>query len=326
MHLNLPRSIIGFKLSNSKPGRREAAVHLFVLIVDSLFSSYAGNPWDINRCWLGHRTRDREWHVFGWYQTDFISVPDFSVSSIEWNRSHPRLCILSLLSNIFQIFMPEHIYDMIPILDDFFQAGGYVAPFASLGVLLLATVTFLYFAIPPADRELSKISLLWSPTKSCNYVHFHCSQSGLPGDRATTWRVLGSRRGASSVPRRPSWPASRLLPTPWASLTSYPYLASTLLKWESKPFILIKWWFLAHQADTVPSKSLTLDLIFKRDWDHQNASYRKMKRIKVVENFQIYKFGSVYYWYMIHPNKVRNLAKKKSKVSMRSKVRSIYGT
>jgi hypothetical protein len=33
----------------------------------------------------------------------------------------------------------------------------------------------------------------------------------------------------------------------------------------------------------IPSKSLTLDLFFRRDCYHWNMSYRKMKRMKVVE-------------------------------------------
>jgi hypothetical protein len=49
-----------------------------------------------------------------------------------------------------------------------------------------------------------------------------------------------------------------------------------------------------------------------------------MKRIKVVEKLEIYKFGSVYFWYMIHPKKLRNL-QKKSKVYTMSKVRGFGG-
>jgi hypothetical protein len=36
-----------------------------------------------------------------------------------------------------------------------------------------------------------------------------------------------------------------------------------------------------------------------------------MNRIKVVEKPMIYKFGSVHFWYMIHPKKLQNLQKKK---------------
>jgi hypothetical protein len=50
-----------------------------------------------------------------------------------------------------------------------------------------------------------------------------------------------------------------------------------------------------------------------------------MKRIKVVEKLGIYKFGSVQFVYMIHHRSYR-ACEKKSKVSMRSKVRGFYGT
>jgi hypothetical protein len=50
-----------------------------------------------------------------------------------------------------------------------------------------------------------------------------------------------------------------------------------------------------------------------------------MKIIKVVEKRQIYKFGSVNFWYMIYSKKLRNLQKKKSKVSLRFKVEGFYG-
>jgi hypothetical protein len=66
----------------------------------------------------------------------------------------------------------------------------------------------------------------------------------------------------------------------------------------------------------VPSKPLTLDLMetsdlfFRKVCYDQNASCRKMKRIKVVETLYIYKFGYVHFWYTIHPKKLRNLQKK----------------
>jgi hypothetical protein len=69
----------------------------------------------------------------------------------------------------------------------------------------------------------------------------------------------------------------------------------------------------------------TLHLFFRRACYHQNTSYRKMKKIKVVEKYDIYKFVSVCIWYKIHPKKLQNL-QKRSKVSMRSKVRGFYGT
>jgi hypothetical protein len=51
-----------------------------------------------------------------------------------------------------------------------------------------------------------------------------------------------------------------------------------------------------------------------------------MKRIKVVEKPKIYEFGSVHFWQLIHPKKLRNLQKKRSKVSTGSKVRGFDGT
>jgi hypothetical protein len=66
----------------------------------------------------------------------------------------------------------------------------------------------------------------------------------------------------------------------------------------------------------LPSKPLTLDLMktldlfFRKACYHQNASYKKIKRIKVVEKLWINKFGCVDFWYMIHLKKLRNLQKK----------------
>jgi hypothetical protein len=66
----------------------------------------------------------------------------------------------------------------------------------------------------------------------------------------------------------------------------------------------------------LPSKPLTLDLIetqdlsFSRACYNQHVSNRKMERIKVVEKLEIYKFGSVHFWYIIHPKKLRNLQQK----------------
>ncbi len=66
----------------------------------------------------------------------------------------------------------------------------------------------------------------------------------------------------------------------------------------------------------VPSKPLTLDLmetldlIFRRAFYHWSTSYRKMKRIKVVEKRPIYKFVSVHFLYMIHPQMLQSLQEK----------------
>jgi hypothetical protein len=68
----------------------------------------------------------------------------------------------------------------------------------------------------------------------------------------------------------------------------------------------------------------TLGLFFRKACYHQNASYRKMKRRKVVENLEIYKFGSVHFWQILHSKKLQNL-EKRSEVSMSSKVRGFYG-
>jgi hypothetical protein len=54
----------------------------------------------------------------------------------------------------------------------------------------------------------------------------------------------------------------------------------------------------------------TLDLFFRRAFYCRNASYPKIKRIKLIEKLQNYKFGSVYFWDMIHPKKVQNLQNK----------------
>jgi hypothetical protein len=54
----------------------------------------------------------------------------------------------------------------------------------------------------------------------------------------------------------------------------------------------------------------TLDLFFRRACFHCNASYRKRKRMKVVEKLQIYKFGSVHFMYMIQPQKLQSLQEK----------------
>jgi hypothetical protein len=81
----------------------------------------------------------------------------------------------------------------------------------------------------------------------------------------------------------------------------------------------------------VPSKPLTLDLMetldlfFRRACYHWNAAYRKMKRIKVVETFS--STNSVLFisctWFI---HRSYRAYKKKSKVSVRSKVRGFYGT
>jgi hypothetical protein len=52
-----------------------------------------------------------------------------------------------------------------------------------------------------------------------------------------------------------------------------------------------------------------------------------MKRIKVVDKLQIYKFGSVHFWYMIDDSsKEATELAKKSKVSMRAEIRGFHGT
>jgi hypothetical protein len=51
----------------------------------------------------------------------------------------------------------------------------------------------------------------------------------------------------------------------------------------------------------------TLDLLFRRTCFYQNASYRKMNGIKVVDKLSIYKVGSVHFWHRIHPKKLRIL-------------------
>ncbi len=79
----------------------------------------------------------------------------------------------------------------------------------------------------------------------------------------------------------------------------------------------------------LPSKPLsldlmeTLDLFFRRACYHWNTFYIKMKRIKFVVKLHIYKFGSVHFgtWFI----QSYWTCKKKSKVSMRSKVRGFYG-
>ncbi len=65
----------------------------------------------------------------------------------------------------------------------------------------------------------------------------------------------------------------------------------------------------------IPPKTLTLDLMETLDLCYlsllsSNASYRKMKRIKLVAKLQIYKFGSVHFWYIILPMKLHNSQKK----------------
>jgi hypothetical protein len=63
----------------------------------------------------------------------------------------------------------------------------------------------------------------------------------------------------------------------------------------------------------LPSKPLTwdhmetLNLYSRRACYHWNTPYRKMERIKVVENYLTYKFGSVHFLYMIHPQKLQSL-------------------
>jgi hypothetical protein len=63
----------------------------------------------------------------------------------------------------------------------------------------------------------------------------------------------------------------------------------------------------------IPSKPLipdlveTLNLFFCRAWYHQNASYRKMNGIKVVDKLSICKVGSVHFWHLFHPEKLRIL-------------------
>ncbi len=83
-----------------------------------------------------------------------------------------------------------------------------------------------------------------------------------------------------------------------------------------------------HQKYTVKASNLghhgNLGPLFRRACYHENASYRKMKRLQVIEKFQIYIVGSVHFWYKIHPKKLRNL-QKRSKVSMWSKVKGFYG-
>jgi hypothetical protein len=93
-------------------------------------------------------------------------------------------------------------------------------------------------------------------------------------------------------------------------------------------FNVVEFWDIC-----VPSKPLTLDrieafdLFFGRACYNWNASYRKMKVIKVVEKLTIYKFGSAHSWYMIHQKNLQNLQKKKrSKVSLGAKVIGFDGT
>jgi hypothetical protein len=80
----------------------------------------------------------------------------------------------------------------------------------------------------------------------------------------------------------------------------------------------------------VPSKPLTLDLMetldlfFRRACYHQNASYRNNEENKCFRTLFWY-----FFWYMIHPKKLRQRSygtyKKWSKVCMKSKVRGFYG-
>jgi hypothetical protein len=78
----------------------------------------------------------------------------------------------------------------------------------------------------------------------------------------------------------------------------------------------------------LPSKPLTLDLFFRRTSYHGNASYRKVKIIKVVEKFYYFRFTDlvlfIFGTWLIQRS--YGTCKKRSKVSMRSKVRSSYGT
>ncbi len=46
---------------------------------------------------------------------------------------------------------------------------------------------------------------------------------------------------------------------------------------------------------------------FRRDSYHQNASYRKMKRINVAETLFTFKLCSVHFLYKIHPKMIRIL-------------------
>ncbi len=45
----------------------------------------------------------------------------------------------------------------------------------------------------------------------------------------------------------------------------------------------------------------------RRACHHQNASFRKRNKMILVEELKICKFGSVYFSFMIHPKKQRNL-------------------
>jgi hypothetical protein len=66
----------------------------------------------------------------------------------------------------------------------------------------------------------------------------------------------------------------------------------------------------------IPSKPLTFDLIetldlfFRRACYHWNVSYRKMKRIRVVENVRSTNSVLFIFLYMIHPQKLQSLQEK----------------
>ncbi len=110
-----------------------------------------------------------------------------------------------------------------------------------------------------------------------------------------------------------------------SQLHSTSLLKSDNTDWQNKDIPSAK----KKQKNTIiPSKPRNfgphgnVEPFFRGACYHRSASYRKVKRIKAVEKLQIYKFGSVHFWYIIHPKKLRNLQKKKkkSKVSMRCKV------
>ncbi len=106
----------------------------------------------------------------------------------------------------------------------------------------------------------------------------------------------------------------------------------------ASPGWVIKQWFCFSVA-TAPAvssrlyrliyystiKALTLDLFFRRVCYRRNATYRKIKIIKVVEKLKIHRLGSVHFWYDSFKEATKR-AKIRSKVSMRSKVRGFYGT
>jgi hypothetical protein len=91
----------------------------------------------------------------------------------------------------------------------------------------------------------------------------------------------------------------------------YTYTATPIFEQAGHMYTHITFFFFFKY---VPPKPLTLNLMETLDlWAcyHHNASYRKMKRMKVLEKSLINKFGSVHFLYMIHPKNLQNLQKKK---------------